>query len=149
MCAKFGAGLAQAQYIAAGFGLTRVRPSIERLTVGAMLTVETVGDQHVNGLADEFIASVTELSFDLGVGQRDFAVAIDHEHAAGTRFHGQRKHLIGGYFPPCRSLRELRGGSTIGDNQIADDFSFAVAQRCDGCASRKAATVHADVVEVE
>jgi hypothetical protein len=49
-------------------------------------------------LSDQFVAVIAEQAFDLGVGERDLAGRIRHDHSVWTRFDGQTKCRVCGSF---------------------------------------------------
>ena len=54
--------------------------------MSAHACAESFGHQEIHGLAQQFVAAVTEQLFDLGVDQNDFAKLVDHDYGVGSGF---------------------------------------------------------------
>jgi len=65
-------------------------------------TAEALRQEHLDTLAEEFLALVAEYLLGLGVDHRDIARPVDHDHRAGRGFHdlAEALHAMMHHTPP-------------------------------------------------
>jgi hypothetical protein len=67
----------------------------ETASIRWVCVAETLGNQQLYRLAQEFIARVSEQFFSLCVDEDDPTVTINHDHGVGGRLYGQPELLFG------------------------------------------------------
>lgn len=69
--------------------------SLVRLPKVHLLAADTGGKEHLDWLAEKFLAAVTEQPLDLGIDEHDYAARFGHNHADRTSLDRESNSLLG------------------------------------------------------
>ena len=85
-----------------------------------MLRTEALGDERLDGHADELVALVAEDFLRLGVDQRDPAAGRDHDHGVGRRLEDLPERVVGHRAHPPRTVAEGGDAPRLGCASLGD-----------------------------